>query len=383
MISPFDAESQTVASGPGMRSSLDMVIGRVPYRLRLPYQWTERPYQEALWDHLCGGGKRAIAVWHRRAGKDDVAMHYSAISACTRVGNIWHCLPEYAQGRKAIWTAVNPHTGKRRIDEAFPLEIRKKTLDNEMFIEFTNGSTWQIVGADRYNATVGSSPMGITYSEWALSNPSSWAYHRPMLAENDGWALFITTPRGRNHAKAMFDYAVQDPGWFAEMLTVRDTGALTAAQCDEALREYKALYGADVGRAQFEQEYLCSALTRLYWAPSMHSKWPRFVRRAGYSPIEPPAGALVHRSWDLGVGHSTSIWFFCVVGPQIYVLDHYAARGVGVEHYRDVIGRLYEERGWNHGNDYVPHDAKVHEFGLGRTRVETMRGMGLGADAVH
>jgi phage terminase large subunit len=31
----------------------------------------------------------------------------------------WHMLPAYSQGRKAIWSAVNPHTGRRRIDEAF------------------------------------------------------------------------------------------------------------------------------------------------------------------------------------------------------------------------------------------------------------------------
>ena len=228
-------------------------------RITLPHNgWTERPYQEPLWDHLCGGGKRAIAVWHRRAGKDDIALHYAAIAMHTRVGNCWHCLPEYAQGRKALWTAVNPHTGRRRIDEAFPLEIRETTNDSEMFIRFRNGSTWQIIGSDCYDKTVGSSPMGITYSEFALANPSAWAYHRPMLQENNGWALFITTPRGRNHAKSMFDYAVQDPGWFAELLTVHDTGALTSEQCAEAMREYTALYGADVGRAQFEQEYLCS-----------------------------------------------------------------------------------------------------------------------------
>jgi phage terminase large subunit len=23
----------------------------------------------------------------------------------------WHMLPAFSQGRKAIWTAVNPHTG--------------------------------------------------------------------------------------------------------------------------------------------------------------------------------------------------------------------------------------------------------------------------------
>src|ERR1700722_19073447 len=102
----------------------------------------------------------------------------------------WHMLPAFSQGRKAIWTAVNPHTGKRRIDEAFPHELRVNTNESEMFIRFKNGSTWQVVGSDRYDAAVGSSPAGITFSEWALSNPSAWAYLAPIVIENDGWALF-------------------------------------------------------------------------------------------------------------------------------------------------------------------------------------------------
>jgi hypothetical protein len=80
-------------------------------------------------------------------------------------------LPQYGQGRKAIWTAVNPHTGKRRIDEAFPHELRSNTSENEMFIRFKNGATWRVVGSDKYDATVGSPPYGIVFSEWALSNP--------------------------------------------------------------------------------------------------------------------------------------------------------------------------------------------------------------------
>jgi phage terminase large subunit len=69
----------------------------------------------------------------------------------------WHMLPAYSQGRKAIWSAVNPHTGKRRIDEAFPHELRANTNESEMFIRLKNGSTWQVVGSDRYDAAVGSS----------------------------------------------------------------------------------------------------------------------------------------------------------------------------------------------------------------------------------
>jgi phage terminase large subunit len=85
----------------------------------------------------------------------------------------------------------------------------------------------------------------------------------------------------------------------------------------------------------------------------------------------------VHRSWDLGVGDDTSIWWFQPVGAQLYILDHYAASGVGLEHYAGVIEGRHAERGWLSGTDYVPHDAKVREFGTGRTRVETMQSLGL------
>ena len=175
-----------------------------------------------------GGGKRAYAVWHRRAGKDEVCLHNTAVQAMTRVGNYWHTLPEFLQGRKAIWTAINAHTGKRRIDEAFPIAWRDSTNDNEMFIRLKNGSTFQILGSDRYDASLGAGVAGITYSEWALSNPSAWAYHRPILQENNGWAVFITTPRGHNHAYDLFKHAKVSKDWFCELLTVKDTGALSS-----------------------------------------------------------------------------------------------------------------------------------------------------------
>ncbi len=96
-------------------------------------------------------------------------------------------------------TSVNPRTGAKRIDEAFPEHLRKRTADQEMLIEFRNGSTWQVLGSDNYDSLVGAAPYGITLSEWALANPAAWAYLRPILAENDGWAFWIYTARGRNH----------------------------------------------------------------------------------------------------------------------------------------------------------------------------------------
>ena len=338
--------------------------------------WLPRYHQMPLWNYLRDGGKRAIAIWHRRAGKDEIAMHFTAYSAMLRRGNYWHCLPEYAQGRKSIWTAVNPHTGKRRIDEVFPPEWRANTNDTEMFIKLTNGSTWQVVGSDRYDALVGSSCAGVVFSEYALSNPSAWAYLRPMLEENNGWSVFITTPRGHNHAKAMYDHARVTLGWFSEILTAEDTEALTPQQLSEALSDYVALYGADVGRALYQQEYLCSfnaAILGAFYALEMAQ-----VRSEGrVLPIDPLFDRPVHRAWDIGVGDDTSIWWFQAVGAQLLVLDHYASSGVGLEHYRDVIAEREADRGWLHGTDFVPHDAKVKEWGSGKTRVETMQELGL------
>jgi phage terminase large subunit len=336
-------------------------------------RWYQRPFHEYL---VNTPGARAIEIAHRRWGKDEIVLAATCQLAHQRVASYWHCLPEYEQGRKALWNAINAHTGKRRIDEAFPPEIRESKDEQQMLIKLKCGSTWQIIGSDRYDATVGAGVAGIAYSEWALANPSAWAYHRPMLEENNGWAAFITTPRGRNHAKSMFDMAKANPRWFAEVSTVHDTGALSPQQIAESLEEYIALYGEDIGRAQFEQEYECSfnaAILGAFYAREMVA-----VRKEGrIDAIEPVDGRPVHRAWDIGVRDDTSIWWFQVVGAQVFVLDCYTASGVGVDHYADVVAKRHQERGWKLGADFVPHDAKVKEWGTGRTRIETMRDYGL------
>lgn len=344
-------------------------------KVYLPNGWAPRSYQMPLWSYLENGGKRALGIWHRRAGKDDVLLHRTAVAAFERPATYWTALPEYAQARKALWAAVNPHTGKRRIDEAFPHELRSATNEQEMFIRFVNGSTWQLVGSDRYNSLVGAGVAGVTFSEFALANPSAWAYIRPMLEENDGWAAFITTPRGRNHAHAMYEMAKSHPKWFAEVLSIHDTGALSPEQITESLAEYKALYGEDIGMAQFSQEYEVSfnaAILGAFYAREMVA-----VRREGRIADIEALDRPVHRAWDIGVKDDTSIWWFQVVGTQVFILGCYSASGTGVDHYAEIVEQRRKEHGWQDGVDFVPHDARVKEWGTGRTRVETMQAHGL------
>lgn len=339
----------------------------------LPHQWRPRPYQQNLWSYLENGGKRAIAIWHRRAGKDDIALHATAVALTARPGTYWHCLPTYAQSRKAIWQAINPHSGKRRIDEAFPLAIRASTNEQEMFIRFKNGSTWTVIGSNTYDALVGAPPAGIVFSEWSRANPASWAYLAPILVENNGWALFITTPLGNNHAKAMLDMARADPSWFAEVQTVSDTNAISPDAVAQQRKEYCALFGEAAGNALIEQEFYCSfsAVTPgAYYTVEM-----TLAEREGrICEIDVTPGLPVHTAWDLGVDDPCAIWCFQVEPGRVNVVDYYENSGQGLRHYTDWLAA----RGY-HGIDWLPHDARARELGdqvTPRTRVQNLIGLG-------
>lgn len=340
--------------------------------LVLPNNWVPRTYQMPAWKALESGKRRALLLWHRRAGKDDVCLHYAATQAMQRVGNYWHMLPEYAQARKSVWEAVNPRTGMRRIDEAFPDAICETKRSQDMFIRFKNGSTWQLVGSDRYNSLVGSPPIGVTASEWALADPSAWAYLRPILLENGGWAVFITTVRGKNHVFRMHEAHKDDPDWFVQVLSARETGAMTMEALDKERLEYQSEYGPEDGDALFAQEYLCdwnAAIVGSYYGRLMRdAESAGRIRPVPYDPM-----ALVHTSWDLGLTDMTAIWFFQIVGHEIHVIDYLENSGQPLSWY---AGELHKKP-YAYGEHILPHDAEAKELQTNRSRTDTLRGLNL------
>lgn len=263
----------------------------------------------------------------------------------------WHMLPKANQARTAIWNAVNPHTGIRRIDEAFPKEVRETTQEQQMFIRFKTGAAWQLLGSDNYDSAVGSPPKGVVFSEWALADPAAWAYIRPILAENGGWALFITTPRGRNHAATMYESVKGDQDWYCERLTAEQTGVFDAHTLEKERKEYIDLYGPLEGLAKYEQEYFCSfeaAVVGSYYGHILSSLEQE--DRIGSFPII--EGYPVHTAWDLGHTDATAIWFFQLVQGDVRLVDYYEANEVYIDHYIKVL----KEKNYNYGKHVLPHD---------------------------
>lgn len=342
--------------------------------LLIPSPWEPRDYQQDLFRALESGHRRLDVAAHRRWGKDEVALHWAAICAVLKEGAYWHLLPEAAQGRKAIWNAINPHTGKRRIDEAFPAELRARAVDSEMIIHLENGSTWQVAGSDNYNSLVGSPPIGVVFSEWALAKPEAWDFIRPILAENGGWAMFLWTPRGRNHATRSFEARARDPDWFTLKAPATATSVFTPQQLAKERAELVAELGSpEEGEARFASEYLVdfdAAAPGAYYAGLIGE-----ADRAGRITRVPHDPALkVDTAWDLGVDDYTAIWFFQQAGREIRVIDYFETRGEGLA---AIVRRAIAGRDWVWGRHHLPHDVAAREISTATSRLETLRGLGL------
>lgn len=349
--------------------------------IRLPSNWEPRDYQLPAWKYLQTRilrqkPARACLIWHRRSGKDDLALNLAAIAAWSRPAEYWHMLPEAAQARKVIWEATSPHTGKRRIDQAFPQELRTKTRDDDMTIRWRNGSLWRLVGSDNYESLLGSTPAGVVFSEWALADPKAWSFLRPILLENKGWAIFITTPRGPNHAKTTFDMATSDPDWFGQVLTVDDTKIFSPEALEKERQEYIKEHGPEDGQALFDQEYYCSfdaALVGSYYGAYL----TRAQKEGRIGPIPIDRSVLVHTGWDLGIGDSTAIWFIQRAGREYRLIDYHEASGVGLDEYARILNEKRERYRWVYGNHCFPHDMAQRELSSGKSRADTMRALGF------
>lgn len=342
-------------------------------QIQLPNNWKPRDYQMPAWQALETGKKRLCLVWHRRSGKDDLALHWTCAAAMQRPGTYWHMLPEASQSRKAIWDAVDGHTGQRRIDWAFPKELRRRTREHEMQLELINGATWQVLGSDNFDSLVGSPPVGIVFSEYALADPNAWAMLRPILRENGGWAIFISTPRGRNHMFRLYELARSDENWFGQRLTVVDTGVISKESIDIERREVAKERGEEDADAFIGQEYFCN-----FDAPIAGAYYARLLSKAeadgriGIVPYDPRYQVIT--AWDLGVGDSTAIWFIQQNGNDVNVIDYYEASGVGADHY----AKLIREKDYVYEGHILPFDADDREWGNNASsRVDVLKSLGV------
>jgi hypothetical protein len=337
-----------------------------------------------LWQYLEAGGKRAVAVWHRRAGKDLLAINWIASQMMQRVGLYWHLLPTYQQGRKIVWNGRTKE-GRPFLD-AFPPElvISKNHTDMRLTLkspnpDFSEGSVYQVIGTDDVDRLVGSNPVGCVFSEYSLQDPRAYEYILPILIENGGWALFIYTPRGDNHGRDMYEMAQKNAGWFCQKLVAGSDGTRredgTPVVSDEQIAEVR---GQGYSEAMIQQEFFCSFETPVegsYYGTQMRQMVND--KRIANVPWEPTLE--VHTAWDLGVNDMTTIVFFQQVANEVRIIDYYENSGEGIAHY---VKRL-REKDYVYGRHLAPWDIEIRELTTGKTRKEVAKMLGINFTTVQ
>lgn len=340
----------------------------------LPHAWEPRTYQIPVWQYFQSPAprKRGVCVWHRRAGKDLVAINLLATQAFKRVGTYWHLFPEFKQARAAIWNGVTSE-GRPYLSH-FPSELVERTYEAEMRVKFINGSNYYLVGSDNYDGLMGTNPCGIVLSEYSLQDPAAWQFLSPILAENQGWAHFIYTFRGRNHGWMLAQMAKRE-GWFyderfagsAEGATKRPDGSpvVTDQEIDQLRKE-------GIPEAVIQSEFFnnCDApIEGAYYAKEMaRVKADRRIGRVPYDARFP-----VYTSWD--IGHDMTVIVFAqLVQEEIRLIDCIFKSENGLPHF---IGEVKAKPYDVYEKHFAPWDMDTREWASGKSRMTIARELGI------
>lgn len=179
--------------------------------------------------------KKLLIIWPRRAGKDFSVWNALLRAALQRVGTYYIVYPKFSQGRKILWEGKT--NGGERFLDYIPPELVAKTNEQMMRINLINGSILQVVGSKNYDNLVGVNLAGAIFSEYALQDPRCYQYLRPILLANMGFAIFISTPRGKNSLFELYQRAVKSDDWWVSLLTVEDTKHITKEDIQKEIDE--------------------------------------------------------------------------------------------------------------------------------------------------
>jgi len=300
-----------------------------------------------------------VIVAHRRAGKTVGTINNLVRSALTcplPEPRTAYIAPLYKQAKDVAWTYL------KRFGLVVP---GAEANESELRVDFPNGGRVRLYGADNPDGMRGIYLDDCVLDEFADMRPRVLPeIIRPALSDRKGSLTAIGTPRGHNDFFKLHHQAENDNEWFSLVLKASETGLVD----EEELRSARQMMTPE----QYEQEYECSfeaAIHGAYWGREMGDA--ESAGRICNVAIDPEAP--VYTAWDLGVRDSTAIWFFQPLAGGVNVVDYYEASGVGVDHYAEVL----KGKGYKLGPCLVPHDAKVKEWGSGRTRIEVMRSLDL------
>lgn len=298
-----------------------------------------------------------VVVAHRRMGKTVAAINqliHSALKCDKPSPRYAYIAPTYSQAKRIAFDYLSEFT--RPLDS--------KINVSELRVDFF-GRRIQLYGSDNPDSLRGQYFDGVVIDEIADQDPKIWnEIIRPALADRKGFALFLGTPKGRNHFADFRDRAASSEDWSLLEFKASETGILDPKELESARKE--------MGDDKYAQEFECS-----FSAPVTGSYYGELINdlesRSRICPIGYESLAVTFCGWDLGMSDSTAIWVAQIASKEVRIIDYVENHGVGLDWYVEWL----RDKGYEHATQILPHDVQVRELGTGKSRKEMLEEAGL------
>lgn len=299
----------------------------------------------------------ALIVAHRRFGKTVGVVNDMLVRAMrTKKRNAFYAYlaPYFGQAKQAAWTYIKDAV--RSIPGC-------KVTESETTVTLPNGAKIRVFGADNADALRGLYFDGIVLDEFGDMAGRVWSeVIRPALADRQGWAVFIGTPRGKNKFYEMRQQAIDNKSgtWFYLEIKASNSGVLPESEL-KATRE-------EMDADEYAQEFECSfeaSIRGSYYGKHM----TRLEERGQICLVPVDFDEPVSLAMDIGYADATAIWFWQIINGKVRVIDYWEESGYDAE---EVVAVL-ENKPYRYETWWLPHDANHRTFASKKSVIDTFR----------
>ena len=258
----------------------------------------------------------------RRFGKTFLAtgaLLRAAISGNNR--NVWYVAPTYGAAKEICWNMLI---------ETIPEEYIQKTNETALTIKLINGSVIALKGAEKPNNLRGRALDYVVLDEFADMRPEAWyEVLRASLSDRQGGAMFIGTPKGRNHFYDLWAKGIDKAAdWESFQYTTIEGGNVPEEEIEQAKQ--------DLDERTFNQEYCAEFVT--YSGLIYYS----FSREESVLAIDDDNGTL-HIGMDFNLDPMSAV--ICVrKGGTLYAVDEIVMYGSNTDEMVAEIDERYPNR---------------------------------------
>ena len=330
-----------------------------------------KPFDHQLWIHeAILSARYVVGAASRRSGKTYCFVHELVDQAlrCYYDKDVGWITPRYTptpdrkrpkkQPPRYLYAAL---TEKQASSIVWPIlkniakAIKATARKSEYVVELKNGVLIEVTGIKNADALRGKYLDGLVADEYAYWSPSVWEKDlSPQTIDYDGFAWFISTPKGRNHFYKMFmeSQLPEKTNWACFHLPASKINHFDQVKLEG--------YKKSISKFSYEQEMECD-----FDAPIQGSYYGEVIspkHNAGQLGAHPPViGADTFVGVDLGVNDAMCLWWGQIHNMNVRFFDCYNKSNMSLAH---LIDKLREKRNiydLKYAFIFVPHDVKNRE----------------------